>query len=208
MAELVEFLFYAFLIAALISKLGLTLGRTDNSRSIKSILLSKINDNSGQAEEKKDVEHINYEELEFATIEDKKKIIHTLEIIRSKDPSFSINNFVNGAKIAYEVLINSFSEGNEVEIKKLVNESVFQDLKKKIAYTEEARKRTLISISATRLKNIFYDPISQNIDISLDFFSKQLRGSDHNKIFKAKDSIVFNKNIVCLDSDWRIVSLD
>jgi len=58
-----------------------------------------------------------------------------LEIL-NKDEEFNPDNFVKGARHAYELIVTAFAEGNRAELKKLLHPDVYQSFERAISERE------------------------------------------------------------------------
>ena len=66
-----------------------------------------------------------------------------LRKIRDADPEFDPVEFLDGAKVAYEMIVNGFADGDRKLLKGLLSPEVYADFEKAIAAREGARAEAL-----------------------------------------------------------------
>ena len=141
------------------------------------------------------------------------------KIIQSNFDDEAKENFLKGAKIAYETIITNFSKGNIKSIKYLLDKKVFEQFNE--ALKERANKghkseTTFIGISSASIK----DHIKENtiIEVSVDFVSEiiscvkdknnQILSGDPEKVKKVFDTWKFSKDSRSNNPNWLLVDTD
>ena len=116
------------------------------------------------------------------------------------------NEFLNGAKVAYETIITNFSSGNIKEIKSLLDKKVFNEFNEAVkernnkGFISEA---TFIGINSADIKN--YKLLNNMFEVTVDFVSeiiscvkdknKKIISGDPQKIKKVYDTWKFSKTL-------------
>ena len=141
------------------------------------------------------------------------------KIIQSNFDDEAKENFLKGAKIAYETIITNFSKGNIKSIKYLLDKKVFEQFNE--ALKERGNKghkseTTFIGISSASIK----DHIKENtiIEVSVDFVSEiiscvkdknnKILSGDPEKVKKVFDTWKFSKDSKSNNPNWLLVDTD
>jgi predicted lipid-binding transport protein (Tim44 family) len=128
------------------------------------------------------------------------------------------NDFLKGAKIAYETIITDFSDNDNklTDSKPLLSKKIYdqfnealQDRGKRGHYAEI----TFIGINSATIKE--HKKIDQVLKVTVDFVSevitcikdkdKQIISGDPKKIKKIHDTWVFSRNIQSNNPNWQLV---
>ena len=124
--------------------------------------------------------------------------------------------FLNGAKIAYESIIISFSSGELKKIKTLLDKKVFNEFDEAISERKNKglkSETTFIGINSADIKN--YNQTNNMLEVTVDFVSeiissvkdkdKKLISGDPEKIKKVYDTWKFSRNVKSINPDWLLV---
>lgn len=142
-----------------------------------------------------------------------------LRAILAADPSFDPDKFIEGAKIAYEMTVMSFADGDRKVLKNLLSKDVFEGFIAAID-EREARGETLRSsfvgidkaeISHADMKgteaHITMNIISQMISATLDKDGKVIDG-DLENVIEIKDLWTFARDTRSRDPNWKLVATE
>ena len=125
-------------------------------------------------------------------------------------------NFLIGAKIAYENIITSFSSGNLVTVKQLLDKQVYKQFEEAISEREKQgikSETTFIGINSAEIKqhkrngnflDVTVEFVSEIISCVKDKDSKIISG-DPEKVKKVYDTWKFSKNVKSNDPNWSLV---
>ncbi len=227
-----DIIFFAVVAAFLVLKLISVLGRKDSDEKVNEIV--KKHDQAKAAFEERIataqrakqpvavpkllvaplpvIEEID--EVDFGSDEIKK----TIEIIKEKDASFNVNNFVIGAKGAFDMVMKAFSKNNKETLKLLLSDDVYKTISKIVDENIAQNKfeeRSIVSIDA---KTISAAELSENIvKLRLNFVSEQISlvkdregkliSGNPTKIEAVEDSWEFERNIRSTDPNWKITAI-
>ena len=139
-------------------------------------------------------------------VEENSENAKTLKIIKEKNKDFTVQNFVSGAKNAYEIILMAFENSDLKTLKPLLEkpvydrfESVLEDRKKKKLSVEA----NFIGVRDIRITNVFFDKKLNKADITLTFKSElttvvkdksgKVVEGDSGDIKKQKDVWTFSK---------------
>ena len=117
-----------------------------------------------------------------------------LEEIVAADKDFDIDEFISGARIAFEYILGAYASGDSIALKPLLSEEVFRNFDASIRTREQAgqtMEETLIGISMAELVEAEIE--NTLVHITVKFLSDQvhaLSDSDGNVVEGDPDKIV------------------
>ena len=125
--------------------------------------------------------------------------------------------FLKGAKMTFEIIINSFASGNLAEMQNLVCPSIFEGFNKILQNRQQNKQSlitNLISIEEVSIVSASYSGDLANIVVK--FSSKQINyisDSNQNIVSGSKDQIlhitdnwVFQRNLTSQSPAWQVIS--
>ena len=125
-------------------------------------------------------------------------------------------NFLKGAKVAYETIITNFSTGNLKNIKYLLDKKVFDqfnDALKEREKKEYKSETTFIGISSASIKE--HNKINNIIEVTVDFVSEiiscvkdkdnKILSGDPEKVKKVFDTWKFKKDQRSNNPNWLLI---
>jgi len=126
------------------------------------------------------------------------------------------SDFLNGAKIAYENIITSFSAGNLKEVKSLLDNKVFNQFEAALKERNEKgiiSETTFIGISSANIKK--YERLNNMFEVTVDFVSeiiscvkdkdKKIISGNPDRIKKVYDTWKFSKDIRSSNPNWLLI---
>ena len=128
------------------------------------------------------------------------KLITAYEIISD----FDHKNFLEGAKIAFEAIINSFNKGDKNTLKKLVTKNVFKTFEEEIDEKKINSNYQFYSLNIESVEKVFVE--GNHIKICIKFISEQFKNNDENTVVKKQDSWTFEKTVSSKDPNWLLSS--
>ncbi len=135
-------------------------------------------------------------------------LMQKIEIIEENDDQFSPKSFILSSKKAFEMIINSFYNGDISDVKDFLSEKVYETFNLSINNRSDENKKLNIEIKQFNLSEIIDVKINKNFDafISVKYLTLQLRGSkDNKKSLEISDIWVFSKNIKENTSIWKLI---
>lgn len=139
-----------------------------------------------------------------------------LRRIYDADPSFDPRQFVDGAKAAYEMIVQAFAEGDRKSLKTLLSNDVYQGFDQAITAREKAGekvKSTFVGIekaeiSAARLEGsevtIVMRIVSQLISATYNAAGEVIEGNAED-VIEVVDSWSFARDTRSRDPNWKLV---
>jgi len=126
------------------------------------------------------------------------------------------SDFLNGAKIAYENIITSFSAGNLKEVKSLLDNKVFNQFEAALKERNEKgiiSETTFIGISSANIKK--YERLNNMFEVTVDFVSeiiscvrdkdKKIISGNPDRIKKVYDTWKFSRDMRSNNPDWLLI---
>jgi len=136
--------------------------------------------------------------------------------IREYDPSFSPKEFVGGASMAFEMILNAYAEGDVKTLKNLLSPEVFGGFAQAIEQRNGAGQtldETLVGIKAAEAVEAYMDGkdalvtvkfVSEQISALLDSDGTVIDG-DPIKVIEATDFWTFARPAKSRDPNWTLV---
>ncbi|PRD44360.1 calcium-binding protein [Phyllobacterium phragmitis] len=142
-----------------------------------------------------------------------------LRAIRAADPSFEPVGFVDGAKMAYEMIVMSFADGDRKALKTLLSKDVYDGFVSAITEREARGEKVNSSfvgidkadIVGAEMKgseaHVTARIVSQLISATLDKDGKLIDG-DPDTVAEIKDVWTFARDTRSRDPNWRLVATE
>lgn len=139
-----------------------------------------------------------------------------LRRIQDVDPSFEPKQFVDGAKVAYEMVVQGFAEGDRKSLKTLLSNEVYQGFDQAISQREKAGqkvKSTFIGIEKADITDARLDGsevtitmriVSQLISATYDAAGEVVEGNA-DSVAEVIDSWSFARDTRSRDPNWKLV---
>ena len=155
----------------------------------------------------------------FDYVEENSKSADVFKKMKDFDSDFSVNKFVSGAKMAYEIILMSFEKGDIEKLGTLLDKKVLKsfksviDKRKKDGFIVDAK---FIGMRDIRIINASFSQKTKVADVTLSFKSeittvvKDSKGiiieGHPDEIKKQKDTWVFTKNLSEKNPIWLLKS--
>ncbi len=147
------------------------------------------------------------------------KSAEALKLIKAEDENFTVNEFLSGARSAYEWILMSFEKNEIDEIRELLSEEVAEafdavvDQRVSQGLTIEAE---FIGIREMKLVEATYSSNTKTAEISVSFVgemtsvvknsSGEIVEGDSKQIKRQKDIWTFSKDIKSSSPNWLLVA--
>jgi predicted lipid-binding transport protein (Tim44 family) len=136
--------------------------------------------------------------------------------IRIADSSFHPVEFANGARAAFEMIVQAFAEGDTKTLENLLAEDVFENFNEAIVARREANEKletTIIGISSADVVEAAID--GRNAMVTVKFVSEQVNvthdaegrvvDGDPNQVTEITDIWTFSRDTKSSDPNWKLV---
>ncbi len=138
--------------------------------------------------------------------------------IKATDPSFSIAEFMSGAKVAFEWVLEAFSKGEKQKLVQLLSDEVFQSFSREIdRYKSQGKKldTTLVSILSQDVMDagvrggttayLTLKIVSEQIQLVRDESGTIVEG-DASTVSRIEDEWTFERDIHSRNPNWKITA--
>jgi len=143
----------------------------------------------------------------------------SLREINKADASFNPKEFVNGARMAYEMIVMAFADGDRKTLKNLLSREVYDGFDAAITEREskgETVKSTFVGIDKTEIASteikgtevqITVRIVSQLISATYDKADKLIDGDAEN-VAEVNDLWTFARDTRSRDPNWKLVATE
>lgn len=142
-----------------------------------------------------------------------------LDQLVKMDPSFTPREFVEGGKVAYEMILIAFSTGDRATLKNLLSKEVFESFNSAISERElsgQVAETTLVAIDRAEIKKLIVKGTDSQIVVCFnsklitairDAYGAVVEGSAE-KVVDMTDVWTFARDIGSRDPNWRLISTE
>lgn len=142
-----------------------------------------------------------------------------LRAIKDADPSFEPRSFVEGAKMAYEMIVMAYADGDRRTLKNLLSRDVYDGFATAISEREQRSEKIQSSfvginkadIVSAELKaseaHVTLRIVSELISATLDKSGAVIDG-DPETVAEVKDVWTFARDTRSKDPNWRLVATE
>jgi predicted lipid-binding transport protein (Tim44 family) len=139
--------------------------------------------------------------------------------IQLADRSFTQQDFLNGARMAFEMIVESFAKGDKETLKSLLSPEVYKNFATAIddrASSDEHEETTLVGIKSAvihdanvegRTAYITIKFVSEEVSIVRNKAGDVISG-DPNNVIEAEDLWTFARNMESSDPNWQLVATE
>ena len=140
-----------------------------------------------------------------------------LAAIREVEPGFDVNEFVNGARGAYEMILMAYEEGDRDTLQALLAPDVFQAFEQGIAAREAEGLRVearFIGVRESSVDEVAFEPDSKIADVTVRFVGELITAvrdpenrvveGDPNEIRRQSDLWTFSREMGSTDPNWLL----
>ncbi len=142
-----------------------------------------------------------------------------LDFLIKADPSFNEEEFLEGAKNAFKIIIKSFSDSEIERLKPLLDYDLLNNFKKSISEREARQESQFSDVVSFKNFEIIKVNITENLaSITLKIVSEQIKYlTDKNNVLLEgnrdqaeiiKDKWVFERDISSTNPNWKLVETD
>ena len=157
--------------------------------------------------------------LDFAKTESAKnlnQLDEDLKKIKNIDKDFSVEEFISGAKIFFEMVVKAFVSGDLNKIKDYIKISLLDDFQSAINEREKDNETLIINIK--KVVNIIIKDVrinKSNVSIRVLFETDQIKvlkdknnkiiDGNPRKVIKVRDIWLFERNIASQNKNWTLI---
>lgn len=127
-----------------------------------------------------------------------------LEKIYKLLDNFDHKDFLDGAKIAFETIINAFNNGDKKTLRNLLTNETYTVFEKAINEKNNDPESQIFSLNIEKIENVLIE--SEKITVKIKFVSEQFKNNDESTIIKKEDIWSFEKLIKSKNPNWVLSS--
>lgn len=142
-----------------------------------------------------------------------------MEAIKKQDQSFQPNTFLEGARMAYEMIVTAFADGDSKTLKNLLTKEVFDGFNNALKERERAGYTQDSSFVGIDKASIIEAALSgKNANVTIKFVSKIISATkakdgtivdgDPKKVREVTDIWTFMRDVTSRDPNWRLVATE
>lgn len=134
------------------------------------------------------------------------------------DAALSLDEFLKGARMAFEMVMQAFNEGDRATLKLLLEEDLYKEFDRELKQHEKRGQKaqtTLVSILAAEVKEAQLQNshavlsvrfLSEQIHVVRDKDDKLIEG-DPSRIEQVEDEWVFERDLKSRNPNWTIADM-
>lgn len=143
----------------------------------------------------------------------------SLEAIHAADNSFHPKSFLEGARMAYEMIVTAFADGDSKTLKNLLTKEVFDGFNNALKERERAghvQESSFVGIDKASIIEAMMN--DKNANITIKFVSKLISATrdkdgtlidgDPKKVREVTDIWTFMRDVTSRDPNWRLVATE
>lgn len=142
-----------------------------------------------------------------------------LDAIDAAEPGFDAKGFVEGSKMAYEMIVLAFAAGDRKALKDLLSKDVYEGFEAEISRREkEGHKVQTTFVSIDRAKIVSVDVRGRVAQVTVDFASKLITvtrdasgaviDGDAGAVVDVNDIWTFARTLGSRDPNWQLVATE
>lgn len=141
--------------------------------------------------------------------------------MKQLEPSFSVSEFLSGARGAYEMILMGFDNGQISDLKPFIAEDVYETFEQVIAHREEQGLRIeaeFIGVRDMKLSDATFDPQTRRAEVTVSYVGEltsvvknaegEIVEGDPRAIKKQKDVWTYARIMGSDDPNWQLSATD
>jgi len=127
-----------------------------------------------------------------------------LQQISRMDPNFSQREFIQGARAAYEMIVQAFAEGDRKTLKSLLTSDIFEDYDTAIKAREESGAEPM---ELMRLKNASIEEADLKGSVAEITVHYEAELSNGERITQTRELWTYERDLKSKDPNWRLADV-
>lgn len=143
-------------------------------------------------------------------------MIDTLVAIRARDSQFSATRFLDGGRMAFEMVMEAFNKGDKQSLKMLMSDELFKDFAAEVDKREKEESKSETTLVSVQAKEILHAQLIGNMArIKVKFVSEQITvvrdkegkiiEGDVSEIHHLEDEWLFERDVTSKNPNWKII---
>lgn len=140
----------------------------------------------------------------------------TLKTIKLKDPEFSATAFLEGAKMAYEMVFDGFAKGDKTPLRMLLSDALYKHFEAELDAHANADIRTETTLVSVAAKDITKAELDKNmVRLSVKFLSEQVTverdkdgkivGGNASDVHDVEEEWTFERDVTSKNPNWKVI---
>lgn len=147
------------------------------------------------------------------------QVSRNIEKLAAADPAFTPRTFLDGAKRAYEMVIEAFAKGDRATLKNLLSRDLYDGFSRAIDQREAAGQRSemrFVGIGKAEFESV--ELAGKRASITVKFTSEQISATlagddsvvegDPKQIRETIDVWTFERDVSSRDPNWKLVATE
>lgn len=138
-----------------------------------------------------------------------------LSQMKARDPQFTLDGFIAGAKSAFEMVLEAYSDHDRATLKMLLAPDVYESFESDIVRQEKANEHTSVTLVSLMRAEVSAAKLDKSVArITMQFESEQIQvtrdaddkivGGQVGEIQKIADEWVFERDMKSRNPNWTI----
>jgi predicted lipid-binding transport protein (Tim44 family) len=139
-----------------------------------------------------------------------------LEEMKEKDPQFTATAFLQGAKMAYEMVFDAFAKGDKKTLSMLLSSELYDTFAREIDSRDGSAQKadtTLVSVTAKSISEASVNGSIARIKVVFDSEQITVVRNDNGEIIEGNPSDVtqveedwvFERNVTSKNPNWKVI---
>jgi predicted lipid-binding transport protein (Tim44 family) len=146
-------------------------------------------------------------------------VANGLQAIADSDPSFTAKSFMDGARVAYEMIVTAFAQADKKSLKPLLSREVFEGFATAIDNRQRAGQSLdlrFVGLNSAQIVDVEF--AGSRASVTVKFASDQVsatRGADGSvldgdpqKVVEVTDVWTFERDVRSRDPNWKLVATE
>lgn len=216
--QFIDIILFAMVAAFLVLRLRSVLGRRDGHEGGKS---DSLEIRGKKPESENNVvqlpDHSEPDEDLPPGIDEDDPLAAGIMKLKAADPGFDVQEFLSGSRIAFEVILGAYTDGDSKALQPLLSSEVFANFNKVINDREQAGESmedTLVGINKVDIMEAYMEGSVANVTIK--YISEQVNvvrdgdgnvvSGDPNTVVEVTDFWTFSRDTKSRDPNWSLVA--
>ncbi len=214
--QFLDIVLFAMVAAFLVLRLRSVLGKRTGHEQPRQDPISQRNQEAETDGNMVELPNRNHAADPMADLDPDDPLTAGIADIRGADDSFDPGGFADGARGAFEMIVQGFAEGDRDNLQMLLADDVYENFEAAIDEREEAEETlesTIIGIKSAEVIEAGLD--GKNAMVTVKFVSEQVNvtrdsedriiDGDPNQVTEITDIWTFSRDTTSRDPNWKLV---
>ena len=143
-------------------------------------------------------------------------IAKTIADIKKLDAQFTATGFLQGARMAYEMVFDGFAKGDKKTLEMLLDKPIYDTFASEIDVRANAKEKTELTLVSVKAKDILRASLVGNkAQVTVKFDSEQvsltkdehgtITGGNPSQTMLMDDEWIFERDVTAKNPNWKII---